>query len=39
MIHEFELKTKYGGYVCTCGRYFDSQEQLQDHIIERIEDS
>lgn len=38
MIHEFKLRTRYDGWVCTCGRYFDSEEELQDHIIEKIEE-
>ena len=39
MIHEFNYRTEFGGLVCTCQRYFDFQEDLQEHISDKIEEN
>jgi len=35
MKHKFNYKTELGGWVCTCQRYFDSEEELNEHIERR----
>jgi hypothetical protein len=30
--HELNYRTPYGGWVCTCSQYFDSKEELDEHI-------
>lgn len=37
MIHQWE-KTKDEKHICTCKRKFDTEEELGDHIIDRIEE-
>ena len=32
MKHKFGYRTEYGGWVCTCSRYFDSENELNEHI-------
>ena len=34
MEHKFNYRTKYGGWVCKCQRYFDNETQLNEHIKE-----
>jgi hypothetical protein len=36
MIHKFNYRTKLGGWVCKCQRYFDSEEDLNKHIKEEL---
>lgn len=30
--HRLYYRTELGGWVCTCSRYFDTEEQLNAHI-------
>jgi hypothetical protein len=34
MNHKLKYRTKLGGWVCTCQRYFDTEEELKQHIID-----
>jgi len=36
MKHKFYYKTRFGGWVCKCYRYFDTEEELADHITKRV---
>jgi len=35
MEHGFSYRTHFGGWVCKCQRYFDDQEELNQHIKEK----
>ena len=32
MKHKFNYRTELGGWVCSCTRYFDSEDELNEHI-------
>jgi len=34
MKHKLNYRTEYGGWVCSCSRYFDSEVELNKHIEE-----
>lgn len=38
MIHEWKRTKRLGKEVCTCGKVFDSNEELEDHISDHIEE-